>query len=121
MGSCVCDVTDPGAADPRLSGLPLQFETFLGHKEAVQELPRGTVQLMTSDRCPFQMLRYGQNVYATQFHPEAEALDFERRIRIYRNHGYFPPETADDLIAACHAADVHHPATILRRFAERYG
>ena len=61
------------------------------------------------------------NVYATQFHPEADAPDFEQRIRIYKDHGYFPPETADDLIAACHAAEVTVPGEILRRFAERYG
>ena len=116
-----CDVTPDGADDPLLSGLPARFEAFLGHKEAVQELPRGAVHLMTSEHCPYQMIRHGQNVYATQFHPEADAADFEARIRIYRNHGYFPPEAADDLIAAVHASNVVHPGTILRRFVERYG
>jgi GMP synthase (glutamine-hydrolysing) len=117
----VCEVTAEGAADPLLAGLPDRFEVFLGHKEAVQEQPRGTVHLMSSPHCPYQMIRYGQNVYATQFHPEADADDFEERIRIYRNYGYFPPEAADELIAAVHAAEVLHPGTILRRFVERYG
>ena len=67
------------------------------------------------------MLRHGRNVYATQFHPEADAGGFETRIRIYRNKGYFPPETADDLIAMCRAADVFAPETILRNFVARFG
>ena len=112
----------PDAAnDPLLDGLASQFEVFVGHKEAVQSLPPGTVHLLSSAPCPVQMIRYGKNVYATQFHPEADALDFERRIRVYRNHGYFPAEDADRLIAVCHAANVTVPGEILRRFAVRYG
>ena len=66
------------------------------------------------------MIRVGQNVYATQFHPEANATDFEQRINIYKNFGYFPPEDAQRLIKICHAADVTKPGEILRRFAQRY-
>ena len=92
-----------------------------GVVKAVQELPPGCVHLVQSAPCPFQMIRHGQNVYATQFHPEADASDFENRIRIYRNHGYFPPEQADTLIETCHAASVSVPGEILHRFARRYG
>ncbi|MGB1390182.1 MAG: glutamine amidotransferase [Paracoccaceae bacterium] len=121
VGPSACRLTEAGQADPLTAGLPTAFDAFVGHKEAVQALPPGAVHLVASDPCPFQMIRHGQNVYATQFHPEADAPDFEQRIRIYKDHGYFPPETADDLIAACHAAEVTVPGEILRRFAERYG
>ncbi len=84
-------------------------------------MPAGCVHLVASDPCPFQMIRWGQNVYATQFHPEADAGDFEQRINIYKDHGYFPPEDAQSLIDVCHAADVTQPGEILRRFAQRYG
>ncbi|MEM7440049.1 MAG: glutamine amidotransferase [Pseudomonadota bacterium] len=108
------------AEDPLLDGLPDVFEAYVGHKEAVQNLPAGCVHLVESGPCPFQMIRYGQNVYATQFHPEADAGDFEARIRIYQNHGYFPPKDADRLIQACHGADVTVPGEMLRRFVARY-
>ena len=108
-------------ADPLLQGLPAQFQAFVGHKEAVQALPDGCTHLVASAPCPVQMIRYGQNVYATQFHPEADAHDFEERIRIYRNHGYFPPDDADRLIAECHAAEVTVPGEMLRRFVGRFG
>jgi GMP synthase (glutamine-hydrolysing) len=67
------------------------------------------------------MIRWGRNVYATQFHPEADAHDFEQRIRIYRDHGYFPPDSAEALIARCHAATVSVPGEILHRFVRRFG
>jgi len=120
VGTSPCEVTDAGACDPLLEGLPKVWDAFVGHKEAVQSLPPQAVHLVQSAPCPFQMIRTGENVYATQFHPEAEARDFERRIQIYRNHGYFPPEDADRLIAMCHAAEVSVPRHILSRFVTRY-
>lgn len=116
-----CHLTPEGQNDPMTRGLPERFEAFVGHKEAVQALPDNCTHLIASETCPIQMIRYGQNVYATQFHPEANATDFEQRIHTYRDHGYFPPDQADALIEACHSADVSHPGEILRRFAARYG
>jgi GMP synthase (glutamine-hydrolysing) len=121
VGPSLCKVAPAAAGDPLTAGLPDQFEAFVGHKEAVQSLPVGCVHLISSEPCPFQMIRYGQNVYATQFHPEADAQDFEQRIQIYRNHGYFPPERAEELIEICYGADVTVPGEILRRFVVRYG
>lgn len=118
VGPVTCSVVDD--ADPLLEGLPQVFDAFVGHKEAVQELPVGCVHLLASDPCPFQMIRYGENVYATQFHPEADGDVFETRINIYKHRGYFDPDAADDLIATCQAADVTVPVEILRRFVERY-
>ena len=120
VGTSACTLTKQAEEDPLLAGLDAKFDVFVGHKEAVQSVPAGTTHLVMSEACPVQMIRYGQNVYATQFHPEADAHDFENRIRIYRNHGYFPPEDADRLIAECHAANVSVPGEILRRFAARY-
>lgn len=121
VGPVTCRVTEAGAADPLVAGLPGAFDAFVGHKEAVQDLPDGCVHLLASDPCPYQMIRHGQNVYATQFHPEADAGVFEDRIRVYRHKGYFAPEAADALIAMCHASDVTVPVEILRRFVARYG
>ncbi|NOD92321.1 glutamine amidotransferase [Ruegeria sp. HKCCD4884] len=120
VGPSACHLTEDGSSDPLTAGLIPEFDAFVGHKEAVQALPEGCVHLVASDPCPFQMIRFGQNVYATQFHPEADAKDFEQRINIYKHHGYFPPEDAQRLIDICNAADVTQPGEILRRFVERY-
>lgn len=121
VGPSRCHLTEDGARDPLTAGLEPEFDAFVGHKEAVQALPEGCVHLVASNPCPFQMIRWGQNVYATQFHPEADAKDFEQRIHIYKDHGYFRPEDAQPLIDRCHAAEVTQPGEILRRFAQRYG
>lgn len=120
VGAVTCELTEAGRADPLLAGIPDTFRAFVGHKEAVQALPPGTVQLVSSAPTPFQMLRHGRNVYATQFHPEADADGFETRIRIYRHRGYFPPETAAALIEQVRAEDVRFPELVLKRFVARY-
>ncbi|WP_297772222.1 glutamine amidotransferase [uncultured Roseovarius sp.] len=121
VGTTACQVTDAGRTDLLLEGVPDRFDAFVGHKEALQALPQDCTHLIESPACPFQMVRHGAHVYATQFHPEADAAGFETRIRIYRHKGYFAPETASDLIATCRAADVHAPERILRNFVARYG
>lgn len=121
VGGVDCALTDEGRADPLLAGVPESFRALVGHKEAVQALPPGTVNLVSSGPAPFQMLRYGRNVYATQFHPEADADGFETRIHIYKHRGYFPPETAEALIEEIRGEDVRYPELILRNFVARYG
>lgn len=120
VGAVSCRVTEDGARDPLLDGLPERFDAFVGHKEAVQSLVPGLVHLLEGAACPFQMIRHGANVYATQFHPEADAAGFETRIRIYRHRGYFAPEEAEDLIGMCREAEVIWPERILRNFVQRF-
>ena len=120
VGTADCTIAPGASDDPLLEGIPGRFAAFVGHKEALQDLPEGCVHLVASPTCPYQMVRHGANVYATQFHPEADAAGFETRIRIYRHKGYFPPETADEMIAMCRAAQVHAPERILRNFIRRY-
>ena len=121
VGGVDCAMTPEAASDPLTEGLPQQFRALVGHKEAVERMPTGAVLLAGSEPCPVQMVRYKKNVYATQFHPEADGESFVTRIRIYRDRGYFPPEEADALSAACRAEKVTVPEEILRRFVGRYG
>ncbi len=120
VSAVTCVKTHDGTEDPLLSDLPEQFDAFVGHKEALQHLPDDTVQLLSSERCPMQMIRHGQNVYATQFHPEADAAGFETRINIYKDRGYFEPGETQSLIEMCRAADVRWPEKILQAFVQRY-
>ncbi len=120
VGTSQCQLTEAGRADPLTRDLPAAFDAFVGHKEALQTLPAGCAHLISSPTCPFQMIRYKQNIYATQFHPEADAAEFETRINIYKHRGYFPPEEAERLIDMVHASNVHAPEKVLRNFVNRY-
>jgi len=120
IGGVDCTVTEDGARDPLLAGLPRRFRALVGHKEAVEDLPHGATHLVGSAPCPFQMIRAGRNAYATQFHPEAQGENFASRIRIYRDRGYFDPDEADTLSAACLAETITVPQRILSSFVQRF-
>lgn len=119
--SCVeIDITEAGKKDPLLIGLPTKIDVLLGHKEACDATPDGTVLLMTGTDCPVQMFRAGNNVYATQFHPEGDAEEFILRIETYRHHGYFNPHEAQVLKESVSRKPTPYAQEILRRFVNRY-
>lgn len=112
-------ITEEGKEDPLLKGFDSPFRALVGHKEGCASTPPGSVLLAYSETCPVQMFRLGTNVYATQFHPEADAEEFEIRINVYKHYGYFPPETAQDLIDAVKNEETPVPKEVLKRFVER--
>lgn len=120
IGSVDLVVTNNGTKDPLLKGLPKYFTALVGHKEACDDLPLGAVLLVTSKPCPIQMFRVKKNVYATQFHPEADAEEFILRIKIYKNYGYFPAEKAEELISTVRNLNTPIPKEILKRFVLNY-
>jgi len=120
VGSVTVTQTEEGKTDALLKGLPKQFSALVGHKEACDQVPEGAVLLVTSNSCPVQMFRIKQNIYATQFHPEADVDEFILRINIYKDHGYFPPETARELIASLRGIETPVTKEILRRFVTKY-
>jgi GMP synthase (glutamine-hydrolysing) len=120
VGPVWVTLTDEGRDDPLFGVLPPVFEAFVGHKEAVRELPPHAVRLASSPACPVQAFRIGSNVYATQFHPELDVPGIVTRIDVYKYAGYFPPEEAEVLKERARASAVTHPPAIVRRFVERY-
>lgn len=112
--------TEEGKKDHLLKDFPETIRVLTGHKEACDVTPNGSVLLASNEQCPVQMFRIQENIYATQFHPEADATGFEVRINIYKDFGYFPPETAELLIQAVHNESTPHAQLILQRFVESY-
>jgi GMP synthase (glutamine-hydrolysing) len=118
VGNMAVALTDEGRADPLFSVLPDHFEAFVGHKEAVRQLPDDAVLLASSATCPTQAFRMGERVYATQFHPELDADGLCTRVDAYRDYGYFDPTETDRLKAMARRARVTEPARLLARFVE---
>lgn len=120
LGGVEIELTEAGLADPVLRGMPRRFTAFTGHKEACSSLPSHAVLLASSQACPVQMFRIKENLYATQFHPELDVDGLVTRIDIYRHAGYFPPESAEALMAAARQFTVTEPMNILKNFVARY-
>jgi GMP synthase (glutamine-hydrolysing) len=120
VGAARVRLTEAGREDSLLAGFPEQIDVLCGHKEACDHVPPGATLLLTGDDCPVQMFRVGENVYATQFHPEGDGEGFTVRIHAYKHHGYFAPEQADALIEAVNRQDTPHARQILQRFVDRY-
>ncbi len=120
VGSVAVTITRDGLKDSLLEGLPKNFDALVGHKEACDNVPPGAVLLISSDSCPIQMFRVKKNIYATQFHPEADSEEFILRVNIYKESGYFPPEKTKKLIASLQNLRAPIPKEILKRFIEKY-
>ena len=123
VGPVTVELSPAGRTDPLFVGLPDTFDAFGGHKEAVSSLsalPSHVACLARSTDCPVQAFRVGANVYATQFHPELDVDGICTRIDVYKNHGYFAPETAESLKEAARQRIVEQPMRILRAFVQRY-
>jgi GMP synthase (glutamine-hydrolysing) len=120
VGPVRVTLTEDGLADAVLAGIPERFDAFVGHKEAINGLPSSARLLASSATCPVQAFRVGENVYATQFHPELDVDGICTRIDVYRHHGYFAPEAAEALKHEMTRSNVIHPPEILRNFARRY-
>jgi len=120
VGGTTVRMTEAGRNDSLLDDFPDEIAVLCGHKEACDSVPRGATLLLSNDDCPVQMFRVGENVYATQFHPEGDAEGFTLRVHAYKHHGYFPPEEAEALIIEVNREDTPHAREILRRFVARY-
>ena len=120
IGAVEVEMTEAGKKDDLLAELPTRFLAYVGHKEACQSLPTGATLLVRSDNCPIQMIRFGKNSYATQFHTELDWEGILVRIDIYKNHGYYSLEDVDNIIEEIKKYQVTAPGMILRNFVEKY-
>ena len=120
VGSAELTITESGKSDELLAGFPDKVQVLLGHKEACDKVPEGAILLMTGEQCPVQMFRVGENVYATQFHPEGDSDGFIVRVQVYKHHGYFKPHEADELIDSLKEVETPYAQKILERFVRRY-
>jgi GMP synthase (glutamine-hydrolysing) len=118
IGALPVRLTDAGRDDPLFGVLPAEFTAYLGHKEAVARLPAGAVLLASTSTCPVHAFRLGRRVYATQFHPELDAVAICDRIDAYSAHGYYEPHEQEHLKAAAREAMVTEPVRLLARFVE---
>lgn len=121
VGTYELALTPEASGDPVFGGLPSRFLAQEGHKDRALDLPSPAVLLAGSARCPYQAIRVGTQVYATQFHPELTAADNKARFNRYlaKYAHAFSASRAQDLLDAFQES----PDTegLLRRFAHQLG
>ena len=82
-------LTEAAASDPLLEGMPDDVRGLRRPQGGDLASCPTAVLLASSPTCPVQMFRVGENVYATQFHPELDVDGITTRIHAYADHGYF--------------------------------
>ncbi len=76
-------LTEAGREDDLFNSLSSPFHSVVGHKVSVIKKPDKAVHLAKSQLCKYQALRYGDNVYTCQFHPELDTNDLFERLELY--------------------------------------
>ncbi|MCA9359621.1 gamma-glutamyl-gamma-aminobutyrate hydrolase family protein [Candidatus Kaiserbacteria bacterium] len=95
------------------SNLPDSFQAHYGHKDALDRVPEGAKLIMCGgDKCKVSALRYKNNIFTTQFHPEMNFEDMV--IRIKNSPGYLPEGSVFEEIFK----DDIHSNTILQNFSK---
>lgn len=119
VGTYWLQPTEHAAEDPVFGDLPAPFPAQLGHKDRAFQLPSDATWLASSERCPYQAMRLGTRVYATQFHPELDAASNRRRFLQYWNEyaHAFGEEGAKRILDGFQASP--HASALLRRFHQQ--
>lgn len=120
VGTVEIELTQNSKDDDLLKELPGKFMAYCGHKEACQTLPKDAEILAKSKTCPYQMIKFKNNIYAMQFHTELDEEGILLRIEVYKNYGYFSPEDAKTLVKKAKQYEVKAPSQILKKFVEKY-
>lgn len=71
IGFYKVSLTDEGARDALLNGMPVELTVFQWHGDTF-DVPKGGVNLASSALFPNQLIRVGKNAYGVQFHLEVD-------------------------------------------------
>ena len=115
-GPTVVELTEEGRRDALLAGFPATFNALTGHTENPELLPTDLTVLATGPTTPVQVARWGEKVWACQFHAEMDAAAMKTRMDFFYDYGYFPLTEYDTIVAALPAVDVTWSNELLRRF-----
>ena len=120
VGVLPVTLTDEGAADPVLQGLPREFPTLQWHGDTF-DLPEDAVLLASSPAYPNQAFRYG-NAYGVQFHLEVSRSMAREWAAVPAYTEYLErtlgPGSADSLFAEFDANEMRMRATGRRIFEQ---
>lgn len=115
-GVSLVELTQKGKEDVLCKNLPSHFDALTGHTEAIGSVTARVEVLATGPTCPFQLLRYGKNVWASQFHLEMNGAAMKTRMDFYKDYGYFKLEDYESIVAEVSAVDTSVAHSLLANF-----
>ena len=104
-------------AKDALAGPSGTFTALTGHTENPVRVPDSLTVVATGADGLVQMVRYGDRVWATQFHAEMDADAMRTRMDFFHDYGYFPAEEYARIVADLPNHDVSRANGLLRTFA----
>jgi len=114
IGTVTTQLMDSAADDPLLGGLPQTFASQTSHSEVVLELPPGAECLATSPLNDTFAIRFAENVWGVQFHPEFSKSVMSEYIRCRAKavleEGLNPDRLLENI------SDTEQAKSVLRRF-----
>jgi GMP synthase (glutamine-hydrolysing) len=118
IGSVAAQLIDSFKEDPLLGHLPQTFAAQTSHSEVVLELPPGAERLATSPLDDNFAIRFAENVWGVQFHPEFSGPVMSEYIRhraeAMREEGLNP----ECLLG--NTTDTEEAKSVLRKFVDMY-
>ena len=119
IGTVTAQRIDSAINDPLIGGLPQTFAAQTSHSEVVLKLPPGAERLATSPLDDNFAIRFAENVWGVQFHPEfsvpvmSEYIQY--RAEAIREEGLNPECLLEK------TTDTEDANSVLRKFAAMYG
>jgi GMP synthase (glutamine-hydrolysing) len=118
IGTVTAQCIDAAKNDPLIGVLPQTFAAQTSHLEVVLELPPGAESLATSPLDDNFVIRFAENVWGVQFHPEFSAPVvseyIQYRAEALREEGLSPERLLEN------TTDTEEAKTVLRQFAAMY-
>lgn len=110
--SCVLEFVVNKNEHKLLADLPDKFHAYYGHKDVLVSVPKGATLLLSGgERCKVAGVKYKNNIYTFQFHPELNYFDIKQRVNI---PGYLPEGVVlDEVFIEDDSSNI-----ILRNFAK---
>jgi len=119
IGTVKAQLIDSTTDDPLLGGLPRTFTAQTSHSEVVLELPLDAERLATSPLDDNFAIRFAENVWGVQFHPEFSKPVMSEYIRFraeaLSEEGLNPEQLLGN------TTETKVAKSVLRRFADMYG
>ncbi len=118
IGTVTGKLLDVAPNDPLLGQLPAQFRSQTSHSESVLRLPSGAERLATSPLDDNFAIRFSENAWGLQFHPEFSVPVMSQYIKhradAIRKEGLNPDQILYDVV------DTKVARSVLRKFAAMF-